>query len=106
MGKGKDPKVLLAEREPVVIIVEEDVTHKALLRKWRLHLRAKFFILEDMQRVFVLDKSRQPLMPCTASRARKLLSQGKATILKLHPFRWIKAEIESYPLDTNVSSNA
>ena len=39
-----------------------------------------------MQRVFVLDKSRRPLMPCTASRARKLLSQGKATMLKLHPF--------------------
>jgi hypothetical protein len=40
MGKGKDPKVLLAEREPVVIIVEEDVTHKAQA-EWRLHVSAR-----------------------------------------------------------------
>ena len=28
-----------------------------------------------MQRVFVLDKKKQPLMPCTPARARKLLSK-------------------------------
>jgi hypothetical protein len=30
---------------------------------------------EIMQRVFVLDKKKQPLMPCTPARARKLLSK-------------------------------
>jgi hypothetical protein len=40
MGKGKDPKVLLAEREPIVIIVEQDVTHKAQA-EWRLHVSAR-----------------------------------------------------------------
>ncbi|MCF7851623.1 MAG: HNH endonuclease [Simkaniaceae bacterium] len=39
-----------------------------------------------MQRAFVLDKNRNPLMPCRASRARKLLSKGKAVLLKLYPF--------------------
>lgn len=39
-----------------------------------------------MQKVFVLDRNKQPLMPCRAPRARRLLSQGRATLLKLHPF--------------------
>ena len=28
LGKGKDPKVLFAEREPIVVIVEEDIARK------------------------------------------------------------------------------
>ena len=37
-------------------------------------------------RVFVLNKHRQPLMPCSPRTARKLLEQGKATVAKKEPF--------------------
>ena len=37
-------------------------------------------------RVFVLDKNKQPLMPCTPARARVLLSAGKAAVFRWPPF--------------------
>lgn len=39
-----------------------------------------------MQRVFVLDKNKAPLMPCHPARARELLRKGKAAVLKCNPF--------------------
>jgi len=39
-----------------------------------------------MQRVFVLDKYQQPLMPCLPARARELLSAGQAAVFKRYPF--------------------
>jgi len=39
-----------------------------------------------MQRVFVLDHNKQPLMPCHPARSRKLLKKGKAAVLRCHPF--------------------
>ena len=36
--------------------------------------------------VFVLDKKKRPLMPCTPKRARKLLASGRARVHKLFPF--------------------
>ncbi len=39
-----------------------------------------------MQRAFVLDKNRKPLMPCHPARARKLLRQGRAAVYRLQPF--------------------
>ncbi len=36
--------------------------------------------------VFVLDKRKKPLMPCTNRRARVLLRKGRARVHKLHPF--------------------
>ena len=33
-----------------------------------------------MQRAFVLDKNKQPLMPCHRARARELLKKKKATV--------------------------
>jgi len=36
--------------------------------------------------VFVLDKHKKPLMPCTEKRARLLLQRGRAVIHKLQPF--------------------
>ncbi len=39
-----------------------------------------------MQRVFVLDADKQPLMPCTAKRARELLSAQRAAVWKRYPF--------------------
>lgn len=47
-----------------------------------------------MQKVFVLDKNKKPLMPCTAFRARELLAQGKATLIKLQPFTILIKERE------------
>jgi hypothetical protein len=39
-----------------------------------------------MQRVFVLDKHKNPLMPTTPKRARELIAEGRARIMKLYPF--------------------
>ena len=36
--------------------------------------------------VFVWDKRKQPLMPCSEKRARLLLSRGRAVVVKHHPF--------------------
>lgn len=47
-----------------------------------------------MQRVFVLDKNKQPLMPCHPARARELLRKGKAKVFKLYPFTIILKERE------------
>lgn len=37
-------------------------------------------------RVFVLDKHEQPLMPCHPARARQLLKNGRARVVRLYPF--------------------
>src|SRR5262249_54540693 len=39
-----------------------------------------------MQHVFVLDAHQRPLMPCRPARARLLLAQGKAAVLRRYPF--------------------
>lgn len=39
-----------------------------------------------MQRVFVLDRNRQPLDPCHPARARQLLRAGRAAVLRRQPF--------------------
>jgi 5-methylcytosine-specific restriction endonuclease McrA len=38
-----------------------------------------------MSRIFVVDQQRRPLMPCTPARARILLKQGKAAVLRRFP---------------------
>lgn len=45
-------------------------------------------------RAFVLDKKKQPLMPCTPARARILLTKGKAAVLKQAPFTIILLDRE------------
>ena len=47
-----------------------------------------------MQRVFVLDKSKKPLMPCNPARARQLLKLGKATVFRRYPFTIILKDRE------------
>src|SRR5690242_13311727 len=37
-------------------------------------------------RGFVLDRNKQPLMPCTPARARQLLAAGKAAVYRRIPF--------------------
>jgi hypothetical protein len=39
-----------------------------------------------MQRVFVLDTNKQPLMPTHPAKARKLLAAGKAAVYRRYPF--------------------
>src|SRR5260370_1402194 len=36
--------------------------------------------------VFVLDRHKQPLMPCTPKRARLLLARGRAVVHRVKPF--------------------
>jgi 5-methylcytosine-specific restriction endonuclease McrA len=45
-----------------------------------------------MQRVFVIDKDKQPLMPCHPARARQLLNNGKAAVYRRYPFTIILKE--------------
>lgn len=45
-----------------------------------------------MQRVFVLSTDRQPLDPCHPARARRLLRQGRASVVRLAPFTIILKE--------------
>lgn len=47
-----------------------------------------------MQRVLVLDKNKQSLMPCHPARARRLLREGKAAVLRRYPFTIILKERE------------
>lgn len=39
-----------------------------------------------MQKVFVLDTEKRPLVPCRPKRARKLLGEGKAAVYRRFPF--------------------
>ncbi len=50
--------------------------------------------------VFVLDKRKRPLMPCTPKRARKLLECGRARVHKLFPFciRLVDRFVETFAL--------
>ncbi|MEP7286117.1 MAG: RNA-guided endonuclease IscB [Chloroflexota bacterium] len=45
-----------------------------------------------MQYVFVLDKNKQPLMPCQPARARELLKARKAAMYRRYPFTIILRE--------------
>jgi 5-methylcytosine-specific restriction endonuclease McrA len=47
-----------------------------------------------MQRVLVIDKNKQPLMPCTPARARELLRKGKAAVFRRYPFTIILKDRE------------
>jgi 5-methylcytosine-specific restriction endonuclease McrA len=47
-----------------------------------------------MQRVFVIDKNKQPLMPCHPARARELLAAGKAAVFRRYPFTIILKDRE------------
>ena len=47
-----------------------------------------------MQRTFVLDKNRKPLMPCHPARARVLIKRGKARVYRLQPFTILLTERE------------
>ena len=47
-----------------------------------------------MNRVFVVDKQKQPLMPCHPARARELLKAGQAAVYRRVPFTIILTERE------------
>lgn len=50
-----------------------------------------------MTRVFLLDANQQPLYPVRISRARLLLSEGKAAVFQRYPFTIILKEALSHP---------
>lgn len=47
-----------------------------------------------MQGIFVVDRNKQPLMPCHPARARELLRKGKAAVYRRYPFTLILTERE------------
>lgn len=58
-----------------------------------------------MNRVFVLTNTKQPLMPCSPARARKLLKKGRAAVYRFAPFTIIlkdRAEGEVQPVEVKV----
>lgn len=56
-----------------------------------------------MQRVFVLDQKKQPLMPCHPARARQMLNTGQAAVYRRYPFtiilKYEVAQPQTQPLD-------
>lgn len=58
------------------------LTYKLLQHWLRLHHPKG----ERNLRVFVINQRKEPLMPCTQQKARKLLKNGKAKICKREPF--------------------
>jgi 5-methylcytosine-specific restriction endonuclease McrA len=55
-----------------------------------------------MQKAFVLDKNKKPLMPCHPARARELLKKGRASVYRVKPFTIIlkdRAGGETQPLE-------
>jgi hypothetical protein len=58
-------------------IVEGNVTSDVNHRK---------IIMSGKPFVFVIDKNKLPLMPCTGKRARLLLERGRARVIKVKPF--------------------
>ena len=58
--------------------------------------------------VFVLDRHKKPLMPCSEKRARKLLARGRARVHRLMPFsiRLVDRTVNESVLQTGVTSRA
>jgi len=52
--------------------------------------------------VFVIDKRKKPLMPCSEKRARKLLGSGRARVCRLIPFsiRLVDREVANCELQS------
>ncbi|MCI0488954.1 MAG: RNA-guided endonuclease IscB [Blastocatellia bacterium] len=49
-----------------------------------------------MSKVFILNHDKQPLTPCHAAKARKLLREGKASVFRRYPFTVIlKEQVEN-----------
>lgn len=62
-----------------------------------------------MQRVFVLDTNKRPLMPCHPARAKELLDKGKAAVFRRYPFTIIlkyAVEPDNQPVEFKVDPGA
>jgi 5-methylcytosine-specific restriction endonuclease McrA len=62
-----------------------------------------------MQRVLVLDKDKNPLMPCTPARARILLSKKEAAVFKTYPFTIIlknKTQNNTQPIQIKIDQGS
>ncbi len=62
-----------------------------------------------MQRVFVLDQDKQPLMPCHPARARELLKKRQAAVYRQYPFTIMLTEREggeTQPVEVKIDSGS
>jgi 5-methylcytosine-specific restriction endonuclease McrA len=63
-----------------------------------------------MSQVFVINSKREPLMPCSAARARMLLRRGKAAVWRRYPFTLIlkeaRPETKTQPLRLKIDPGA
>jgi 5-methylcytosine-specific restriction endonuclease McrA len=82
-AKGKAPKVLIAARKgrSRLLTFPRGDTPQSVRYKTRKGIYWSFWKM-----VFVLDKRKRPLMPCSEKRARKLLDSGRARVHLLMPF--------------------
>ncbi|HEV8078813.1 MAG TPA: RRXRR domain-containing protein, partial [Marinobacter sp.] len=55
-------------------------------RKIRVTRHVRAFIERKEMSVFVVDKRKLPLMPCSEKRARFLLARGRAVVVRVYPF--------------------
>jgi 5-methylcytosine-specific restriction endonuclease McrA len=55
-------------------------------RKIRVTRPVRAFIERKEMSVFVVDKRKLPLMPCSEKRARLLLARGRAVVVRVYPF--------------------
>lgn len=82
LAKGKAPKV------PVATKVGAGGGHSRgeMDRKIRVTRPVRAFIERKIMSVFVLDKRKSPLTPCSEKRARLLLARGRAVVVRVYPF--------------------
>jgi 5-methylcytosine-specific restriction endonuclease McrA len=55
-------------------------------RKIRVTRLVRAFIKRNEMSVFVVDKRKSPLIPCSEKRARLLLARGRAVVVRVYPF--------------------
>lgn len=59
---------------------------REIAERQRYQTRKGNYFKRKTMAVFVLDKRKKPLMPCTEKRARLLLNRDRAVVVKLYPF--------------------
>jgi RRXRR protein len=58
-----------------------------------------------MLAVFVLDRRKKPLMPCSEKRARLLLTRGRAVVHRRYPFTIRLKDLISFNAPTGTASS-
>jgi hypothetical protein len=79
-------------RKPADISDEGTLTWATRAARYRALPKGKLLRRQFMQRVFVLDAEKRPLIPCRPARARKLLTRHRAAVFRSAPFTIILHE--------------